>query len=156
LRAYVVHTLPLFAGLAALWICNWTRENSYARAAVVGGFLAVQALGIGYGFWANQYHNDFLGVVRYINQHGSTDSRILASGEFGFAYGFDGRVKDDVTLGFYTGKRPEFYVAGPYYQDWIKRAETRDPKVFSYVRRVLAQRYRPVYANPEYTIYQLQ
>src|SRR5207253_5199576 len=35
LRAYIVHTLPLFAALGALWIWNWTEGRTFLRTAVV-------------------------------------------------------------------------------------------------------------------------
>ena len=55
LRAYIVYTLPLFAGLGAAWIWKWTEGRRFVRASVVAAIVCVQFLGIGFGVWKNQY-----------------------------------------------------------------------------------------------------
>ena len=156
LRVYIVHTLPLFAALGALWIWNWTEGRTFLRTAVVAVILCIQFLGIGYGVWKNQYRNEYLPAAAYMKQHGQAGSLIMGSGEFAFEFGFDGRVVDDVRLGYFSGKRPEFYVRDIWYSDWLGKAETRDPAVYRHVRDVLMERYNEVFRNPGYTIYQLR
>jgi hypothetical protein len=156
LRAYIVHTLPLFAGLGALWIWNWTKGRTFLRTAVVAVILCIQFLGIGYGVWIDQYQNEYLSAATYMKQHGHAGSLIMASGEFAFEFGFDGRVVDDVRLGYFSGKRPEFYVRDVWYADWLEKLETRDPAVYHHVRDALTEFYREVFRNPGYTIYQLR
>ena len=156
LRVYIVHTLPLFAALGALWISSWTEGRKVLRLAVVAVIVGIQFLGIGYGFRENQYRNQFLPAAAYMKEHGQPGSLILASGVFAFAFGFDGRVVDDVRLGYFSGKRPEFYVRDIWYNDWLQKSETSDPAVYRHVRDALAQRYVEVFRNPGYTIYQLR
>ena len=156
LRPYLVHTLPLFAALGALWIWNWTEGRMRLRIAVVAFILCVQARGIGYGFWKNQHGNEYLPAATYMKQHGTAGSLIMASGEFAFEFGFDGRVVDDVRLGYFSGKRPEFYVRDIWYGDWLTKSETRDPAVWRHVSETLADGYHEVFRNPGYTIYQLR
>lgn len=91
-----------------------------------------------------------------MKQHGHAGSLIMASGEFAFEFGFDGRVMDDVRLGYFSGKRPEFYVRDVWYTDWLEKAETRDPAVYRHVRDSLTGLYHEVFRNPGYTIYQLR
>lgn len=154
MRSYLVHTLPLFAGLGALWIWNWTKGRTFLRAAVVAVFLCVQLLGIGYGVRINQYRNEYLSAATYMKQHGPPGSLIMASGEFAFEFGFDGRLVDDVRLGYLSGKRPMFYVRDVWYAHWLEKSETRDPAVYQHVHGALAECYQEVFSNPGYTIYQ--
>jgi len=156
LRPYMVHTLPLFAALGALWIWNWTEGRTVLRIAVVAFILCIQARGIGYGFWKNQYRNEYLPAATYMKQHGHADSLIMASGVFAFEFGFDGRVVDDVRLGYFSGRRPEFFVRDIWYGDWLNKSETRDPAVYRHVRDALAEHYHEVFHNPGFTIYQLR
>jgi hypothetical protein len=156
LRAYIVHTVPLFAALGAFWIWNWTEGRTFLRTAAVAAILSIQFLGIGYGVLTDQYRNEYLSTATYIKQHGQAGSLIMASGEFAFEFGFDGRVVDDVRLGYFSGKRPEFYVRGIWYADWLEKSETRDPAVYRHVRDALAEHYHEVFRNPGYTIYQLR
>ena len=154
LRVYMVHTIPLFAGLGALWIWNWTEGRRFLRAAVVAVILCVQFLGIGVGLWINQYHNEHLPAAAYMKEHGHPGSLIMASGEFAFEFGYDGRLIDDVRLGYFSGKRPEFFVRDVWYDDWLDRAQTREPATYRHVSTTLAARYREVFRNPGFIIYQ--
>ena len=43
LRVYLVHTLPLFAALGALWIWNWTEGRKFARVTAVAVILCIRA-----------------------------------------------------------------------------------------------------------------
>lgn len=154
LRVYMVHALPLFAGLAALWIWNWTEGQRFARAAVVALILAIQFLGIGVGVAINQYHNEHLRAARYMMEHGRPGSLIMASGQFAFEFGYDGRLIDDVRLGYFTGKKPEFFVRDVWYGEWLDHAKARDPKVYEHVSTTLAAQYREVFRNAGFVIYQ--
>ena len=154
LRVYMVHTLPLFAGLAALWIWNWTEGQRLVRASVVAVILCIQFLGIGVGMWINQYHNEHLPAAAYMKEHGRPGSLIMASGQFAFEFGYDGRLVDDVRLGYFTGKKPEFFVRDVWYAEWLDRAKTREPKIYEHVSRTLNARYREVFRNPGFIIYQ--
>jgi hypothetical protein len=156
LRVYMVHTLPLFAGLAALWIWNWTEGRRLVRASVVAAILCIQLLGIGVGVWINQYHNEHLPAAAYMREHGHPGSLIMASGQFAFEFGYDGRLTDDVRLGYFTGKKPEFFVRDVWYNQWLDFAKTRDPEVYRHVSTTLAARYREVFRNFGFTIYQLR
>jgi 4-amino-4-deoxy-L-arabinose transferase-like glycosyltransferase len=156
LRVYLVHTLPLFAALGALWIWNWTEGRRSARVTAVAVILLIQGVAIADGYWQNQYHTEHLPAASYMQEHGQAGSLIMGSGQFVFEFGFDGRLVDDVRLGFFTGKRPEFYVRDIWYDDWLEKSQTRDPAVYQHVTTTLAQYYREVFHNDGFKIYQLR
>ena len=156
LHVYIIHTLPLFAGLAALWIWNWTEGHRRARIVSIAIILTIQFLTIGYGVWKNDYRNEYLPAAAYLKQHGPPGSLIMGSGQLAYEFGFDGRLVDDVRLGYYSGRRPEFYVRDDWYDDWLKGAKQRDPAVYQYVSATLAAHYREIFRNTGYKIYQLR
>jgi hypothetical protein len=106
--------------------------------------------------WINQYHNEHLPVAAYMKEHGHPGSLIMASGQFAFDFGYDGRLIDDVRLGYFTGKKPEFFVRDVWYGEWLDLAKTRDPEVYKHVNTTLAAAYREVFRNPGFVIYQLR
>ena len=73
-----------------------------------------------------------------------------------FAFGFDRNLEDDVRLGYFTGRIPEFFVKDAWYEEWLRAARTRYPQIDRHVHDTLAARYREVFHNPGYTIYQLR
>jgi 4-amino-4-deoxy-L-arabinose transferase-like glycosyltransferase len=154
LRVYLVHTLPLFAALGALWIWNWTEGRKFARVTAVAVILCIQGMAIADGYWENQYHTEHLPAATFMQEHGYPGSLIMASGQFVFEFGFDGRLVDDVRLGFFTGKRPEFYIRDIWYDDWLEKSKTSDPAVYQHVTTTLAQHYREVFHNAGFKIYQ--
>ena len=154
-RVYLVHIIPLLAGLGALWIWNWTGHRKPVRYFAVAAVLGAQLLGIGAGVGENQYRNEYLPAAAYLKQHGPANSLIMGPGQLAFEFGFDARLLDDVRLGFLSGKTPEFYVQDPWYEDWLKQSAKREPAVFEHVTRSLATRYREVYQNHGYRIFEL-
>ncbi|HEY1341842.1 MAG TPA: glycosyltransferase family 39 protein [Bryobacteraceae bacterium] len=150
---YLVHVIPPLAGLGALWIRDWTAGRPRLRTGIVCGMVCIQAAIIIPSAIDNTYRNQYFATVEYLRSHARPDSLIMASGEFGFDFGFDANVIDDVRLGYFTGKSPEFYVKNEWYGDWLHGAETRDPAVYRHVRDTLAADYREVYRNREYTVY---
>jgi 4-amino-4-deoxy-L-arabinose transferase-like glycosyltransferase len=155
-RVYMVYTLPLFAGLGALWIWNWTEGRRYVRASVIIVIVSVQFLAIGIGVRENQYRNDYLPAAMYMKQHGGPGALIMGPGQLAFEFGFDGALVDDVRLGYFSGKIPEFYVRDAWYDDWLEQSKTRDPAVYKHVSTELAERYHEVFRNAGYKIYQLR
>ena len=153
LKVYVVHIVPAFAGLTTLWIWNWTEGLPRRRFAAVAAMVAIQVAGVAQAAREYSYRNEYLATVQYLKQRAGPDSLIMASAEFGFAFGFDRNVTDDMRLGYYTGKRPEFYVDSQWYEEWMRGAETREPAVYQHVRRTLAEHYREELRNYDYTIY---
>jgi hypothetical protein len=140
--------------LGALWIWNWTEGRKFARVTAVAVILCIQGMAIADGYWENQYHTEHLPAATFMQEHGYPGSLIMASGQFVFEFGFDGRLVDDVRLGFFTGKRPEFYIRDIWYDDWLEKSKTSDPAVYQHVTTTLAQHYREVFHNAGFKIYQ--
>ena len=77
----------------------------------------------------------------------------MASSEFGFAYGFRPNLLDDIRLGYYSGKTPQFIVVEEAYQYNFEAWQRSDPALYRFIRRRLAEEYEPVYDHHGYRIY---
>jgi hypothetical protein len=153
-RVYLVHIVPLLAALATLWMLDWTRQRPAWRPWFVGAFLLVQILTVASTLWIDPYHTEYRATVDYLKQNAAPDDLIMASGEFGFDFGFEGQVTDDVRLGFYSGRRPRYYVAGFWYRTWIEKAQHVEPATYRHIQAELAAHCHDAFRNSGYTIYQ--
>lgn len=157
---YLVHTLPLAAALLAVSMAHsfwadgggsrWTR---WAAAAVLTVLLSLQ---LTYGIQShlsprNQWHH--AATLEFLANHVTPSSQIVGSAALAFHLGFDANLTDDPRLGYYSGKQPDFIVSNNIYRYWFKRSQTRYPQIHAHIQQVLSK-YREVFHNPSYTIYQ--
>jgi hypothetical protein len=77
----------------------------------------------------------------------------MGPGELAFELGFNGRVIDDVRLGYYSGKNPDFIVIGGWNRSWLQAAAVKSPEIYRFVERRLSQKYVEVFRNNVYTVY---
>jgi len=151
---YLVHVVPVLAALAIFWMLEWTSERRSWRPWLVGAFMAAQAASTVAMLWEDSYHTEYLPAVDYLRAHAGPGELIMGSGELGFAFGFEGQVKDDVRLGYYSGRRPRYYVTSFWYLDWIDTAKRLEPLVYRHIQTELSAHYHEVFRNRGYTIYE--
>jgi len=162
-RTYIVHTLPIAAGLLAMSIAHymsvdgmghglpWTRRGAVA---VLTGFLCLQ---LGYGIqssWFPQEKWNYAAMLRFLADHATPSSQIVGGAELAFDLGFDSNLIDDPRLGYYSGKRADYIVANTVYRGWFQRSKTRYPKIYEHIQGDLRTAYREVFHNTSYTVYQ--
>jgi 4-amino-4-deoxy-L-arabinose transferase-like glycosyltransferase len=157
LYLYIVHTVPLFLMLFAVWVMNAIRQNRLPRAVVFAAFgiwLVLQGAGVSYVMYRNSYGSAYLPAVRYLTEHAAPADTVMGSAELGFSLGFDRPLVDDVKLGFKTGKRPDFVVMEQRYREWLTAyARERDPETYAYIQRLLRQDMHMAYQHNGYEIY---
>jgi len=154
---YLVHFTPLLACWAACWAVfewhrrGWRRWTSAGAAALLA---VLQLLWIGYGIRRDSYRNLYLPAVAYLKQHAAPNDLIFAVSEFAFGLGFYDHVRDDSTLGYFTGKRAELIVVedAGYGQAFDGFARL-NPGLYRYVQNTLSHDYRKVYSNAVYDVY---
>lgn len=152
---YLVHTIPFFAALAAAWLAELagTRPlRARMLAAAAGSILLVQAAGVAYRAWQNPYANVYTPAMDSLREHAGPHDLIFGSASAAFALEFDSRLVDDVRLGFYTGRKPDFVILEEEYRWAIQAYAQHQPDVYSFIRRRLATEYAPVYEQADYTI----
>jgi 4-amino-4-deoxy-L-arabinose transferase-like glycosyltransferase len=154
---YLINMIPLLAALLAVWVV-WCWRSGFAPrwllAVCLAGFVTLQAGGVAYLIKQNYYRSRYLPVTTYLKQHLTPNALTMGSAELGFEIGFD-RLIDDVWLGYYSGKSPDFIVMGSRYEDMMRLFQTKQPEVYRYAQTRLSGEYRLVYeAAPYWKVYQ--
>lgn len=152
---YLVHVIPLYAAVLAVWIHYfWSRRlvRFWIIAVFVGSFLALNLGAIVYRIKQNDYRRNYLPAVEFLRENSSSPSLIIGSAELAFGVGFD-RVIDDLRLGYYSGKKPDFVVVGGTYEGLFGTLKTKEPEVYKHVTTLLTEQCREVYQETPYRIY---
>lgn len=157
LSFYLVHIVPLYTALVAVFVC-WCYSTRFVPAALVAlavcGFLAIQLGGTLYRMKLNPYGKSYLPAVSFLKTHGNENSLVMGSAVLGFGLGYE-RVVDDVRLGFNTGRKPDFFVINDTYEETIRyyRSGGEGAELARHVNNTLAQEYTLVYDQNLYQIY---
>jgi hypothetical protein len=153
---YLVHMIPLFAALLAVflhWLWFHTRWLRLPIVAAMAFFLMLQVGGIVLKIRQRSYQKSYLPAINFLKSNASPVSMIMGSTELAFGLGFNSNLVDDIRLGYYTGKKPDFIVVDEIYQDAFKGIETQDLVVYQHILDTLAKEYHAVYDHGFYKIY---
>jgi len=151
---YLVHIIPLFGALLALWIVHCVRAHVLPAGIVALGMAGFVVVNIGLVSWLahrTDYQSKYMPVVEFLRATPNEHARIIGSAELGFQVGFD-RVSDDTRLGYYSRKTPDLIVVEHIYEGWFQKHEVREPDVYRHVRTTLAAS-RKVFDNGQYRVY---
>ena len=151
---YLVHILPLFGALLAVWIVHSLKDRVMPASLValgMAGFVVVNVGLVGWLLHRGDYQSKYLPVVEFLQTSPNQHARIIGSAELGFQVGFD-RVNDDTRLGYYSRRMPDLIVVDEIYEGWFRKHEVREPDVYRHVRAKLAAA-RKVFDNGEYRVY---
>lgn len=152
---YLVHMIPFFAALLAVflsWLWTSTRVPRWAIVAPMLFFLALQVGGMLLRIRQNDYRRSYLPAVQFLKANAGS-AMIMGSADLAFQLGFDANLVDDIRLGYYSGKRPDFIVVDEIYEDAFTGIGTQDLTVYQYLIDLLAKQYHPVYDYGHYKIY---
>lgn len=153
---YLLHILPLHIAMLAVWIrwC-WTKRlvPAWIMAACFVVFASLQIGGMMYRIRQNTYHTLYMPAIGWLKQNTSPESTITGTPALGFGLGFNDNLSTDVRLGYASGKRPDLIVVGDDYVSSFKEYQNKEPELYQYINRLLAEEYREVYENPAFKIY---
>jgi Dolichyl-phosphate-mannose-protein mannosyltransferase len=153
---YLIHILPYFAVLLALLVLNHWRQHSWPRIVTLGLFVAIAVMDLlllGRLIRKNDYRNTYVAAVGFLHQRQSS-TPIMGSSELSFGLSFD-RVIDDYRLGFYSAKKPKYIVVDPNYREMFSVYSSSEPKVYEHIQSTLRDKYRKIYDDGYYSIYEL-
>jgi len=155
---YLVQTVPIFAAILAVAIhsCVANPFRFVPRWLVIAGavlLVGVQLSVVASQVHRNAYRRDYLTAVEFLKRRMSPQALIMGPGELAFQFGFEGQVIDDVRLGYYSRKTPDFVVVGDWYQKWFRTVAVRRPELYRYIERRLSEEYVEVFRNNEYIVY---
>lgn len=151
---YLVHIIPLFAALLAVWVVHCVKHRVLPAGIValgMTGFVVVNVGLVGWLLHRADYQSKYLPLVEFLRTTPNQRARIFGSAELGFQVGFD-RVSDDTRLGYYSRKTPDLIVVEQIYEGWFKKHESREPDVYRHVQTTLAAA-RKVFDNGQYRVY---
>ncbi len=158
--SYLVHIVPLYAALLAAVIWVAMRRPGMIRWAAV---LAVAVLvGIQVGgpvakyFMQNSYQTAYRPAVERIAELRRPGDVIIASSEFGFAFGFEGEVVDDYNLGTRHDFVGDIIVIGPDYNKVYTEMKIEHPADYHLIAARLNSLYDQVFDGSAYKIYVLK
>jgi hypothetical protein len=155
---FLVHLTPLFACCLGIWVWSEWSEASWRRwtsAGVVALLVVLQTSWIAYSCWMDPYRKAYLPAMAFLEQRAGGKSLIMGDAELGFYFGFYNNVVDDSTLGYYSGKRPEFIVVDENgYAQVFEDFYALYPDLGRFVRKTLNEDFKQVFTNRIYTIYQ--
>jgi hypothetical protein len=152
---YLVHLMPLYAAmLAIVAVYLWQRRRAprLLIAAALGLVMAISAGGVLLRIRLDTYHRLYMPAVNYIQQHAGPSDLVMASCDFGFAYGFRPNLMDDIRIGYFTGKIPKFIVVEEIYQANFDAWKAGSPDLYRFIARRLSE-YDLVYDYNSYRIY---
>ena len=159
---YLVHIVPFYLTMCALFInwC-WARPNIFGKALALalGAIAIVEVAGLGYRMKRDNYRNSFQPAASFLKQNATVQSSIAANPGVAFGLGFPDNVLNDPLFGYNSKKKFDYIVIDPETAYSIERSKDRDllgQQVYDFVKRLLADEYRPIYDHRSYTIYGLK
>jgi 4-amino-4-deoxy-L-arabinose transferase-like glycosyltransferase len=153
---YVIFLIPWFAAITAQVFSDWLSRPprlAYWAYAVLALLVLLQTGGVAARVRANDYKNEYVRAVRYLQSNTRPDELIMGSAELAFSLGFERPLIDDERLGFYTGVRPDVIVVEHRYLADTEIARGSKPRVARHFERRLEQEFAKVYDQHFVRIY---
>jgi len=155
---YLLHFMLPIIALLGVWITfAWQKGGAprWLLAGMAAALILVQASVLVSRIRQDYYHTAYLSSAAYLRDHMHPEDRVFGSAELAFELGFNGRLIDDYRLGYKTGQQARFVVLDQNrYQEWISAMRTKEPDAYRQIRDMLDHRYRMVYRDSEYEIYE--
>jgi hypothetical protein len=155
LPTYLIHIVPLFLSLLAIWVYwLWSRRSvpRWLIAAGVAGLCLLNIAGIAWKIKKNEYKNHYVPAVSFLKQNLKDNTLIMGSAELGFDLNFPKQLIDDPFLGYKTGKKPDYIVVDEIYEDAFEGSRKHRPQIYQHIQTVLKE-YDLVYDHSYYKIY---
>jgi 4-amino-4-deoxy-L-arabinose transferase-like glycosyltransferase len=151
LTNYLVHLLPILATLAVLAGRDFLEVRPRARIAFVAIVVVLQVTAAFQELRGSSMRTAYLPVVDLLQRHPGLT--VTGPAEFAFAVGFEGALRDDLRLGYYSGRRPDLFITNGWQRDWLERADKREPAVARAIRQKLKSEFREIYRNSDYVVW---
>jgi hypothetical protein len=152
---YLVHLLPFYGALLAIWIVTLWRQRRISAFVLTGAValvIAVQVGGILMKIRLNDHDKVYLPAVTFLKAYARPNEQVAAACSLGFAYGFDG-LRDDESFGFISGQKPDLIVMEEIYETQHSLFRVNEKEKYKYIKDLLAT-YNLVYSHGEYKIYE--
>jgi hypothetical protein len=153
---YFIYVVPFYTALVAIWAHDFWHRKTIPRWAIAGAvccLAAVQLIVVVNRIRKNPYRTAYEPVISYLKANGNQNKSILGVAELGYGLGYEGAFKDDLVLGYYSGKKPDYIVAMDNYEDIIRGLVKEEPGVNTFILNRLTNEYRRVLTTSAYVVY---
>jgi 4-amino-4-deoxy-L-arabinose transferase-like glycosyltransferase len=155
---YLTYVVPLFALSLATWFDWLVTRRSILRLFATAGCGLILAINIGgtlFRIRKNDLGNSFDKAAEFVRQRDPEHALIYGSGELGFSLGFPDYLVDDLSLGYFSGRKAKLiFVPSAYWNVWIDSMSLRAPMIGAFEKATLAHEYKRVYHTADYQIYE--
>jgi 4-amino-4-deoxy-L-arabinose transferase-like glycosyltransferase len=157
IESYLVYTVPLFTMTLAVWVdwC-WRNHPSCRRLLVasVGLFVGLQLLRNVRNIQLDTFHKNYLPVVAFLKERISPSTSIFGPAELTWGLGLRDALIDDIWLGCRTGKTAKFIVINQNMEDSMQELARTSPDIFQCETSMLENRYRSLYHQSGYNVWE--
>jgi 4-amino-4-deoxy-L-arabinose transferase-like glycosyltransferase len=153
---YLVHIVPFYVTMCALFISwCWARPNVFGKVAALAlsAIGLVEIAGLAYRIKRDNYRNSFQPTMAVLKQHATAESLILANPGVALGLGFPDNVLQDPLFGYNSKKTFDYIIIDPETAYSNEQSKDRNPEIYDYMKRLLADEYSPIYNHDSYTIY---
>ncbi len=155
---YLVHSIPVLAISLAVVLCSIELPRRYKATMVAIGValvLTIQGMTMFRHFPTTVGLRNYFSATKFLEANYVQGDTLIAPAEFAYKFGFYHGLIDDWRIGYYSGKSPEFIVAGPQTLTdlWLKQHRNDTPEFAKFVANRLGNEYVEVMGNNTYTIY---
>ncbi len=155
---YLVHSVPVLAIALAIVLCSIELPRRYRTAMIVTGValvVTIQGMTMFRFFPGTDGLRNYFSTEKFLEANYVPGNALIAPAEFAYRFGFYSGLVDDWRIGYYSGKNPEFIVAGPLTltDPWLKQHRNDTPEFAQFVTNRLGQEYVVVMSNANYTVY---
>lgn len=154
---YLAHIVPLYTlVLAIALVATWQRRRFMRAGAsvVILALLGVQVGGTLYLAKTNTYATQYMPLLAFLN-HLPPQQSIYGSAAIEFGLRHRERLLDDVSLGYYTHREPNYVVMDPIYANALLGLKYHHPVVYNAGQAKLKSAHK-VYDQDGFQVYALQ
>jgi 4-amino-4-deoxy-L-arabinose transferase-like glycosyltransferase len=155
---YLVHILPLYGCLLALavrWLAARRPLVAGLAAAGVAGFLVLQLGGAALRGIQDTYGRRHEPAMSWLRERVRPGELVMGSTACAFGLGLDRGLLSDTTLGYRSGRVPDWIVVDDFFRESFAADPIRRPEVHRHVRELM-RGYDKVYDRNGYEIYRPQ
>ena len=155
LSYYLIHIIPVYASLLAVWVADGWEQNPRFRPAFAAGLVLLAGLDTGGIFlkaYTRSYRAEQLAMVEFVRANTGPESRIAGSAALLYSFDFDTRLKDDLYIGLRGSPQPDVLIVESLYRDAYEAWKTERP---ADMKRIFGrlEGYRLAYRKAEYEVY---
>jgi len=156
LHLYLVHLWPSLTIVLAAVLYRLWHSRLQMRPVLAAFLLAWTMLGLGMSatlIAKNNFERTIEPLRHALEHRALPEGSIYGAPELGLYIGFEHLV-DDLRLGYYTGKTPDYIVIDRRSREWLDKTADSEPDVVRRSRDMLA-RAKVIYRDPEFQVYQI-